>query len=253
MENNNLKEVLEVLYCDEYLIVINKPSGLLVHRSPIDKYETHFALQMVRDQIGKYVYPVHRLDKPTSGILLFGLSQEVAQVLSQMFTNGAITKTYVAVTRGHIIESGFIDHPLSQMLDTKEQKLAGITKEAQEAQTQFSRLASVTLPYEVDRYPTTRYSLVKLNPKTGRKHQLRRHLKHISHHIIGDTKHGRGEHNKFFREEFGIHRLLLHAFEVNFFHPILGEELTIQAPFDNDFKRLFDEFGWDREVLFREK
>jgi len=132
-----------------------------------------------------------------------------------MFEDGEVRKTYVAITRGHTPESGFIDHPLSQMLDTKEQKLAGITKEPQEAQTIFERLASVTIPYEVDKYPTTRYSLVKLDPKTGRKHQLRRHMKHISHHIVGDTKHGRGEHNKFFIEQFAIHRLLLHAYKID--------------------------------------
>jgi tRNA pseudouridine65 synthase len=244
MEENEKKEILDVLYKDEFLIAVNKPSGLLVHKSPIDRHETRFALQIVRDQIGQYVYPLHRLDKPTSGVLLFALKEEMAQSFSKMFEDGEVRKTYVAITRGHTPESGFIDHPLSQMLDTKEQKLAGITKEPQEAQTLFERLASVTIPYEVDKYPTTRYSLVKLDPKTGRKHQLRRHLKHISHHIVGDTKHGRGEHNKFFRVHFDIHRLLLHAFEMKFIHPILNQELTIKAPFDDDFQRLFREFGW---------
>lgn len=244
MEDNNTRETLEILYQDEFLIAVNKPSGLLVHKSPIDRHETRFALQIVRDQIGQYVYPIHRLDKPTSGVLLFGLTKEVAQRFSDMFLEGNVAKTYVAITRGHTPESGFIDHPLSVMLDTKEEKLAGATKEAQDAQTQFERLASVILPYEVDRYPTTRYSLVKLMPKTGRKHQLRRHMKHISHHMVGDTKHGRGEHNKFFREQFAIHRLLLHALEIHFFHPILQKELTIQAPFDRDFIKLFEEFGW---------
>jgi len=248
MSNNKIQETLDILYQDEFLIAVNKPSGLLVHKSPIDRHETRFALQIVRDQIGQYVYPIHRLDKPTSGVLLFGLSQEVAQAFSQMFTEGRVAKTYIAITRGHTPENGFIDHPLSIMLDTKEQKLAGITKEAQDAQTQFERLESVTLPYEVDRYPTTRYSLVKLNPKTGRKHQLRRHMKHISHHIVGDTKHGRGEHNKFFREHFEINRLLLHALEIRFIHPILNQELTIKAPFDDDFQRLFGEFEWSEII-----
>jgi len=246
MTENQSSETLEVLYQDEFLIAVNKPSGLLVHKSPIDRHETRFALQIVRDQIGKYVYPLHRLDKPTSGVLLFALKEEIAQSFSKMFEDGEVRKTYVAITRGHTPESGCIDHPLSQMLDTKEQKLAGITKEPQDAQTLFERLASVTLPYEVDRYPTTRYSLVKLEPKTGRKHQLRRHMKHISHHIVGDTKHGRGEHNKFFREQFAIHRLLLHAYKISFFHPILKQEIEVEAHFDNDFKRLFDEFGWDK-------
>ena len=221
MSDNNKIEVLEILYQDEYLIAVNKPSGLLVHKSPIDRHETRFALQIVRDQIGQYVYPIHRLDKPTSGVLIFGLSKEVAQAFSDMFAGGSVSKTYLAITRGHTPESGLIDHPLSQMLDTKEQKLAGITKEEQCAITLFEREAIVTIPYEVDRYPATRYSLVKLNPKTGRKHQLRRHMKHISHHIVGDTKHGRGEHNKFFRKHYDINRLLLHALEISFIHPIL--------------------------------
>ncbi len=246
MTENQTSETLEVLYQDEFLIAFNKPSGLLVHKSPIDKSETRFALQIVRDQIGQYVYPIHRLDKPTSGVLLFALNQEAARIFSQMFIDGNIAKTYLAITRGHTPEFGYIDHPLSQILDTKEQKLAGITKDAQEAQTKFLRLRTTIIPYYVDRYPVTRYSLVELTPKTGRKHQLRRHMKHISHHIVGDTKHGRGEHNKFFRERFGINRLLLHALEINFFHPILKKDIQIQAPFDNDFKKLFDEFGWDK-------
>ena len=245
MDTINTREKLEILYQDEYLIAVNKTSGLLVHRSPIDKNETRFALQIVRDQIGKYIYPLHRLDKPTSGVLLFALDQQTAQAFSLLFEEERITKTYIAITRGVIPENGSIDHPLTQMLDTKEEKLAGITKETSVAHTFFERLASVILPICVDRYPTTRYSLVKLLPTTGRKHQLRRHMKHISHHIIGDTKHGRGEHNKFFREQYGIHRLLLHAIEIRFVHPISNQEIAIKAPFDGDFKRLFDHFGWD--------
>jgi tRNA pseudouridine65 synthase len=239
------KEKLEVLYQDEYLIALNKPSGLLVHKSPIDKHETRFALQIVRDQIGQYVYPVHRLDKPTSGVLLFALQPEIAAILSNMFVQNEISKSYFAVVRGYTDEEGMVDHPLKQMLDTKEQKKMGITKEAQSAQTFYKRLATVELPYSVSRYPTTRYSLVYLKPKTGRKHQLRRHMKHLSHHIVGDTKHGRGEHNQFFREKFDVHRLLLHANQMRFKHPITENIVEITAPLDDTFQSLFKTFGWE--------
>ncbi|MGC9351549.1 MAG: tRNA pseudouridine(65) synthase TruC [Sulfurovum sp.] len=239
------KEKLEVLYQDRFLIVVNKPSGLLVHKSPIDRHETRFALQIVRDQIGRYVYPVHRLDKPTSGILLFALDQEVAKVLSDMFRNGKIVKEYIAIVRGYSEEKGAIDHPLKQMLDTKAQKEQGITKEAQEARTHYQRVATVELPYPVSRYPVARYSLVRLQPKTGRKHQLRRHMKHIFHPIVGDTKHGRGEHNKLFREKFDIHRLLLHADALSFEHPVTKEKIVLSAPLDENFRKLFDLFGWE--------
>ena len=244
MENNDL-EPLEILYQDEYLVAINKPSGLLVHRSPIDKHETRFALQEVRDLVGRYVYAVHRLDKPTSGVLLFALDKEVAKVMSESFRLGEIKKEYVAVVRGYVQEKGMIDHALKQMLDTREQKKQGITKEAQEAQTVYEQLATVELPYTVSRYPAARYSLVKLYPKTGRKHQLRRHMKHIFHPIVGDTKHGRGEHNKLFREKFDVYRLLLHAHKITFIHPVSAEVMSLKAPLDESFEKLLQTFGWD--------
>jgi len=244
MENTQ-KKPLEILYRDTYFVAINKPSGLLVHKSPIDKHETAFALQLVRDQIGQYVYPVHRLDKPTSGVLLFALSSEIAKTMSELFRSNEVHKEYMAIVRGYTKEKELIDYPLKQMLDTREQKEQGITKEAQEAQTDYERLATVELPYAVSRYPVARYSLVKLSPKSGRKHQLRRHMKHIFHPIVGDTKHGRGEHNQLFREKFDCHRLLLHAQKMAFVHPVSKKELLISAPMDQDFKKLFKAFGWN--------
>ncbi len=243
MENTELKP-LEILYRDEYIIAINKPSGLLVHRSPIDRHETRFALQILRDQTGQYVYPVHRLDKPTSGVLLFALDRETAKIMSQSFRDNLVQKEYIAIVRGYTESKGVIDHPLKQMLDTKAQKEKGISKEEQEAQTAYERLATVELPYPVSRYPAARYSLVKLLPKSGRKHQLRRHMKHIFHPIVGDTKHGRGEHNSLFREKFDCHRLLLHAQKVVFEHPVRQKPLTIAAPLDQVFEELFRVFKW---------
>ena len=143
--DNTETEPLEILYQDEYIVAINKPSGLLVHKSPIDKHETQFALQLVRDQIGQYVYPIHRLDKPTSGVLLFALNAEITQIMSELFRSHEVQKEYIAVVRGYTENEALIDHPLKQMLDTKEQKKEGITKEAQEAQTHYERLATVEL------------------------------------------------------------------------------------------------------------
>jgi len=243
MENSEAT-LLEILYQDRYLVAINKPSGLLVHKSPIDKHETVFALQLVRDQIGQYVYPVHRLDKPTSGVLLFALDGETAKVMSALFRANEVHKTYLAVVRGYTEEKGSIDYPLKQMLDTRAQKEQGITKEAQEAQTDFKCLATVELPYAVSRYPAARYSLITLFPKTGRKHQLRRHMKHIFHPIVGDTKHGRGEHNQLFREKFDCHRLLLHADSMTFKHPVSGEKLVIEAGMDEVFQKMFEIFNY---------
>jgi len=238
--------MLEILYQDEYLVAINKPSGLLVHKSPIDRHETEFALQMVRDQIGQYVYPVHRLDKPTSGVLLFALNTEILKAMSLLFRSHEVSKEYIAIVRGYTQEEDLIDYPLKQMLDTKEQKKLGITKEAQEAQTHYECLATVELPYAVSRYPVARYSLVKLHPKTGRKHQLRRHMKHIFHPIVGDTKHGRGEHNQLFREKFECHRLLLHSHRVSFVHPVTKQSVEIEASVDDTFDGLFKIFGWEK-------
>ena len=242
--DNTETELLEILYQDEYLVAINKPSGLLVHKSPIDKHEMRFALQLLRDQIGEYVHPVHRLDKPTSGVLLFALKAEITQTMSELFRSHEVQKEYIAVVRGYTDEKADIDHPLKQMLDTKEQKKEGITKEAQEAQTQYERLAIVELPYPVSRYPVARYSLVRLLPRSGRKHQLRRHMKHIFHPIVGDTKHGRGEHNTLFREKFDCHRLLLHSNRVSFVHPVSNKKIIIEAGVDEIFEKILKIFNY---------
>lgn len=231
---------LEILYKDDYLVAINKPSGLLVHKSMIDKYEIYFAMKMLRDQIGQMVYPVHRLDKPTSGVLLFALDSQTAKLISKQFQTHTIQKTYIAVVRGYIDESGVIDYALSVKLDKIADKESNkALKEPQEAVTEFKRVTTVELNFAVGRYEKTRYSLVELKPRTGRKHQLRRHMKHLSHHIIGDTKYGRGEHNKMIRKEFDCHRLLLHAIQLEFIHPYTEKKIVLNAEFDDIFRTLF--------------
>lgn len=242
--------MLEILYQDEYLVAINKPSGLLVHRSPIDKNETEFAVRILRDQLGRFVYPIHRLDKPTSGVLLFALDKESAKIMGETFMSHEAKKSYIAVVRGYIPESGEIDYALSIKLDKIADKDSSADKEPQEAITHYERLATVELDFQVGKYDKTRYSLVKLNPLTGRKHQLRRHMKHISHHILGDTKYGRGEHNILIRHEFGCHRMLLHAKELCIAHPYTKEQLCIKAPLDATFRTMFSYFGWSESLVW---
>ena len=195
MTTNSLEEQahepLDILFQDDALVVVNKPSGLLVHRSMIDRHETRFAMQMVRDQIGHHVFPIHRLDKPTSGVLIFALSSASAKTMGAQFQQKTIYKRYKAVVRGFAPELGVIDYPLKEELDKIADKKVRPNKPAQAAVTQYRCLATTELPIAIDaRHPTSRYSLIEALPQTGRKHQIRRHMKHISHPIIGDAKHG---------------------------------------------------------------
>lgn len=239
-----MPETLPIIYRDEYIVVIDKPSGLLVHRSEIDRHETRFAIQILRDQIGQKVWPAHRLDRGTSGILLFGLNPEIASKLGKQFEAGTITKRYRAVVRGFPPESGSIDHPITRQRDPYEFKGTKSSDEAQPALTHYQRLAEIELPVEVDRYPSSRYALLELEPITGRRHQLRRHLKHIAHPIIGDATHGKGRHNRYFAEHLGCARLLLACTELSFDHPATGQRLEIKQPVSGEFAAILVRFGW---------
>jgi len=234
--------MLAILYHDTSLIAINKPSGLLVHRSMIDRHETQFALQIVRDQIGQRVYPCHRLDKPTSGVLLFALNPAMARQMTEIFTARETQKAYLAIVRGYTKEHALIDYPLKEELDKMTDQKATQDKEVQPAITEYRRLATIELPHAVGRYPSARYSLIKASPKTGRKHQIRRHMKHIFHPIVGDTTHGDGKHNQLFRDKLNCHRLLLHADTLSFNHPESGKPVSIDAPLDKIFSRIVEMF-----------
>jgi tRNA pseudouridine65 synthase len=238
--------MLDILYRDDHLIAIDKPPGLLVHRSDIDRHETRFAVQLLRDQIGRRVQPVHRLDKGTSGVLLFAFDTEVARTMGRQFENGEVEKTYLAVVRGWppaaAQEFCVIDHALSRQYDNYGRKLQ--EAESQPAVTRYRRLATVELPVAVERYPTSRYALVELHPLTGRHHQLRRHLKHISHPIIGDATHGKGIHNRFFQHEFGCQRLLLACVRMEFRHPVSGAKVGAGRTAQGEFAALLERFGW---------
>ena len=243
-----MREELPILYRDDVLIAIHKPAGLLVHRTFLDRHETRFAVQIVRDQIGRHVHPVHRLDRGTSGILLFALDRDVCRNVAAQFESQAIDKTYLAVVRGYPDESGTIDHSLTRQFDDYEYRPANASNEAQPAITRYRRLDIAELPYTVDRYPTSRYALLELSPKTGRRHQLRRHLKHIAHPIIGDATYGKGRHNRFFQQLFGCHRMLLACCELRLTHPVSGKALVIKAPLAPDFGDVLEKLGWNAPV-----
>jgi len=235
---------LPLLYQDEHLVAVYKPSGLLVHRSPIDKRETVFALQLVRDQVGQHVFPVHRLDKPTSGVLMFALSSEVANMMMLKFQAGEVRKHYLAVVRGRLTGNGCVEYALSDKPDKVAEPLAGPERQDQPAVTRYRGIAEVELEVSVSRYPTSRYSLVSLIPRHGRRHQLRRHMRHIFHPVIGDTTHGEGRHNRFFRSHFNCHRLLLSATDLQFEHPATGKPVTIHADPDDSFAGVAARLGW---------
>ena len=236
---------LTVLFRDDHLLIVHKPAGLLVHRSPIDKHETEFALQYARAlNDGQHVYPVHRLDRPTSGILVFARDSDTARSLGLAMMAGEVAKTYLAMVRGWPQEHGKIDHPLRE--EPEDRRLKGEEQPVRDALTYYRTLATTEIPVEIEKYPSSRYAVVELNPKTGRKHQLRRHMKHINHPIIGDANHGRGRHNRYFAERFGQGRLMLAATRMAFQHPVSGKPLTISAAPEASFLEVLSLFpGFD--------
>lgn len=234
-------EALPILYADDALVVVNKPSGLLVHRSPIDRHETRFAVQLLRNQLGRRVHPVHRLDKGTSGALVFALDRTVAGTLAAAFANQQVRKSYLAIVRGWPAGSGTIEYALDAVQDPYAPADDGVAKPAR---TDFRTLATVELPHRVDRYPTARYALLELQPDTGRRHQLRRHLAHVSHPIIGDSTYGKGRHNRLFEASFGVNRLLLACVRLQFAHPVTGEALVIDAHPGPGFATLLEQLDW---------
>lgn len=236
--------MLEVVFHDEYFVAVNKPAGMLVHRSWLDKHETQFVMQTLRDQIGQHVFPLHRLDRPTSGVLIFALSSEVASQVMPMFANHEMNKTYHAIVRGWIEESGRLDYDLKVELDKIADKHAEQEKEPQQAITDYRPIEKIEIPFSTGKFPTTRYCLMELHPLTGRKHQLRRHMAHLRHPIVGDTTHGDGKHNKLFREVYDSHRLLLHASQLEFIHPYSKEYISIHAKVDQTWLRICEDFGW---------
>lgn len=234
--------MFEILYQDDDLIAINKPSGWLVHRSWLDKNETVVVMQTLRDQIGQHVFPIHRLDRPTSGVLLFALSSDVARIMSEEFAKKQIEKTYHAIVRGYVEGEAVIDYPLVEELDKIADKFTNKNKPAQDAVTFYKSISKIEVPIKVGKFETARYSFVELKPQTGRKHQLRRHMKHIFHPILGDSKHGDLHQNRAFATYFNIKRLMLHASKLEIKHPTQHNPMIIEAKLEQSWQDILLNF-----------
>jgi len=229
----------DVLYRDADLFAINKPAGIPVHGSKILEDAPKTLLSRVRKREGTFCHLVHRLDRPVSGVVLFTGNRSRLAELGQLFENRAVKKCYLAVVRGWTESEGVISHPL---FPPKDERKAGSV--ARPSITRYRRIAQTEVAVPVHPYPASRYSLIGLYPDTGRRHQLRMHMKHISHHLIGDTTYGRGEHNRLFREKFGCSRLLLHAWSLEFDHPDGGQKVRIHAPLDRAYSDIIEAFEW---------
>lgn len=215
-----------ILFSDYHFIAINKPPGILMHRTRISE-DTVFVVQLLRDQLGQRVYPVHRLDRATSGVLIFGKTPEAAGLLGEQVMEKSVEKKYLVVVRGWTPESGTIDYALDDP-DSGRGRLPAVTH--------FTRLgvSEINAPIGL-RYKTARFSLVEARLETGRRHQIRKHFAHLNYPVIGDKRHGDVKQNTYFREVFGMKRMLLHASEMEFRHPFTGETIRIQAPVDEEF------------------
>lgn len=226
--------MLEIIYEDEDLVVINKPHGLLVHRSAIARNTDEFAVQILRDQLEQYVYPVHRLDRKTSGLLLFSKKKELIPTLQRMFAERKVSKTYLAILRGFTDDNGTINYALTNDKGKK-----------QDAITHFKTLKKTEIDIPFGKHTTSRYSLVEAYPETGRMHQLRKHFAHILHPIIGDRPHGCNKQNKFFLEKWNMSTMLLHAKELSFEHPVTHMPLHLRAQESSEFDRMRKELKFN--------
>lgn len=226
--------MLDILFRDEHLIAINKPHDLLVHRSSIAADAETFALQLLRNQVGQKVYPVHRIDRKTGGVLLFAFDKATEIQMQKQFADNLVSKEYLAILRGHTPDEGEIDYPLRKENGT-----------LQQAFTAYHTLKRAELDVPFGKHGTSRYSLVAATPATGRMHQLRKHFAHIFHPIIGDRTHGCNKQNKLFTEKWAMSTMLLHASSLKFNHPVSAEAITIQAPLQVEFIRMMELLGWN--------
>ena len=216
--------MIEIIYQDDALIAVNKPAGLAVHRSKMVGNAEKFLIDLLREQIGDSVYLAHRLDRATSGVLLVARNKDVAAALGEQFMDRSVHKQYLVVVRGWPEPAeGLIDYALPGSRETGPRR---------EARTQYRTLATIEVPIELGRYPQQRYAFLLAEPESGRFRQIRKHLAHIHHPVIGDCQHGRGDHNRLYKQHFGCHRMLLHAWHVRFEHPITGDPMDVEAPLD---------------------
>lgn len=228
--------MIEILHQDDALLAVNKPANLAVHRSKMVGNADEFLIDLLREQIGGDVYLAHRLDRATSGVLLVARSREVAAALGEQFMGRSVRKQYLVVVRGWP-EPGedVIDYPLPGSRETGPRR---------EARTQYRRLATIEVPIALGRYPQQRYALLLAEPESGRFRQIRKHLAHVHHPVVGDCQHGRGDHNRLYKQHFGCHRMLLHAWRLHLAHPVSGVPMMIEAPLDQEYTALLARFGW---------
>jgi tRNA pseudouridine65 synthase len=232
--------LIEIVYEDAELLAVNKPAGLLVHRSKIAADEDDFLLERLYAQTGhSALHLAHRLDRATSGVVLLAKSRVIAGELGRQFMARDIVKRYLAVVRGWPAAEGIIDYPLPDVREHAPRK---------PALTHWRTLATTTVPIALGKYPEQRYALVEVRPETGRYRQIRKHFHHVSHHLIGDTSHGRGDHNRLWRMHLRVHRLMLHAWRLELVHPLSGAALTFQASLDETWRQVLERFGWQDAI-----
>ena len=229
--------MIDILHQDDALLAINKPAGLAVHRSKMVGNAEEFLIDLLRVQVGSDVYLAHRLDRATSGVLLVARNKDVAAALGEQFMGRDVHKQYLVVVRGwpDPVED-LIDYPLPGSRETGPRR---------EARTSYKQLATIEVPIELGRYPQQRYALLLAEPETGRFRQIRKHLAHIHHPVIGDCQHGRGDHNRLYKQHFSCHRMLLHAWRLRCAHPVTGEPMLFEAPLDAAYLDLLARFGWN--------
>ena len=219
--------MLEIIYQDQYLVAVNKPHGMFVHKTYLDPYATEFVVQILRDQIGQWVYPIHRLDRKTAGVLLLALDKETLVTMNHQFEARNIDKRYLAIVRGYSNDEGTIDYPV-----------CNDSGNLQDAVTHYRTLLQSEIDLPQGKHQTSRYSLVQAQPVTGRTHQIRKHLSHIFHPIIGDRPHGCNKQNKLFLEKFELNTMMLHAHQLTFAHPYTQAEITLKADPSSEFQRM---------------
>lgn len=230
-----MKEI-EICYSDEHFIVVNKPAKMLVHKTKMDKGERITLMQLISQQLGRKVYPVHRLDKATSGVLICSFDAKTSEYFRCVFEEKRIQKEYIAVCRGWITDSLRVNHPV------KKSTLTSFV----EAETHFEPIATTLFDVPVGPYEQSRYSLVKAIPQTGRWHQIRQHCNHLRHPIAGDKRHGDYRHNNMFVEQFDCDNILLHAAKVSFVHPYSSDIVEVRASLPAHWDPVLKAFGWDK-------
>lgn len=228
---------LHIIYRDPRIVAVYKPHAMQVHKSGLPWEKPPYALQTLRDQLDQHVHPIHRLDRPTAGVLLFALDREMTGLLSTQFAERRVRKTYLALVRGYLAD-GESDRPLV------------VDEISKACRTTWTQLGRVQLPWAHRGFPTQRYSLMACRPETGRRHQIRRHLKHAAHPIVGDGTHGDLRHNRFWRDAFGVQRLMLVAARLQLTHPLTGAPLDFVAPPDPELSAVWGRVGlsWPRLV-----